>query len=170
MGNKILVVAENYVDFPPHKLFKLPGRFLVQRDNGTFAAVEDQAGVVNKNYGISPVSSDFNLDGYPDLLFSNLDGTVKAFINKGGKSNYIACRFQEKSKYVGTQVQVILNDGSELFDTYVIGEGLSSDQSPMLTFGLDGETEIKAMNIKYPNGEVEIMDNPSINTIHFIGK
>jgi len=26
-GKQDLVVAENYVDFPPHKLFKLPGRF-----------------------------------------------------------------------------------------------------------------------------------------------
>ena len=65
-GRQDLVVAENYVDFPPHKLFKLPGRFLVQRPTGIFSAVEDQAGAINKNYGITPLSSDFNQDGYPD--------------------------------------------------------------------------------------------------------
>jgi len=42
-GRQDLVVAENYVAFPPHKLFRLPGRFLVQRADGTFSAVEDQS-------------------------------------------------------------------------------------------------------------------------------
>ena len=73
-GRQDLVVAENYVDFPPHKLFKLPGRFLLQRPDGTFSAVEEQAKVQNKNFGITPLTSDFNQDGYPDLVFANLSG------------------------------------------------------------------------------------------------
>ena len=43
-GRQDLVVAENYIDFPPQKLFRLPCSFLIQRPDGTFSAVEDQAG------------------------------------------------------------------------------------------------------------------------------
>ena len=75
-GKQDLVVAENYVDFPPHKLFKLPCRFLIQRADGIFSAVEEQAGTVNKNYAITPITSDFNQDGYPDLIYTNLNGPV----------------------------------------------------------------------------------------------
>ena len=51
-GRQDLVVAENYVAFPPHKLFKLPCRFLVQRADNTFAAVEEQAGLSIKTMAL----------------------------------------------------------------------------------------------------------------------
>lgn len=104
-GRQDLVVAENYVAFPPHQLFKLPCRFMVQRPNGTFAAVEEQAGVINKNYAITPLSSDFNQDGYPDLVYTNLNVTSQAFINKCGENHYLSIKFPETSAYAGTADQ-----------------------------------------------------------------
>ncbi len=167
-GRQDLVVAENYVDFPPHKLFKLPGRFLLQRPDGTFAAVEEQAKVVNKNYAITPLSSDLNQDGYPDLIFTNLSGNSQAYINKGGDANYIAFRFPEIAKYAGTKVTVTRNDGSILSDVYVIGEGLVSDQTSTLTFGLGSDIAIKSVVLNLPNGEVKTMSTYTINKINRI--
>jgi hypothetical protein len=165
-GRQDLVVAENYVDFPPHKLFKLPGRFLLQRENGTFAAVEKQANAINMNYAITPLSSDFNQDGYPDLFFANLDGTVKVHINEGGDANYIAVRLPENVKYVGAAVTVTKIDGSTLTDAYVIGEGLASDQTSTLTFGLGADTEITSVNIALPDGTTQAIVNPKVNAVN----
>jgi len=109
-GRQDLVVAENYVDFPPHKLFKLPCRFLIQRPDGTFASVEDQAGVVNPLYAITPLTSDFNQDGYPDLIYINISGPIKAFMNTGGDRHYLGVRFPENSDYSGSLVTVKLKD------------------------------------------------------------
>jgi len=167
-GRPDLVVAENYVDFPPHKLFKLPCRFLIQRPDGTFAAVEEQAGVVNKNYAISPLTSDFNLDGWPDLLYSNLDGPVKAFINNGGQNHYLAFRFPEKAEYVGSSVTVTRANGEILSDVYVIGEGLSSDQTATLTFGLGSDEMVQKAVIRYPNGGIQTIENPKIDQVHTV--
>lgn len=167
-GRQDLVVAENYVDFPPHKLFKLPGRFLVQRSNGTFAAVEDQANVINKNYSITPLSSDFNQDGYPDMLYINLDGPVRAFINTGGDANYLSVRFREIAENAGARIVIIKEDNSILSDTYVIGEGLASDQTSTITFGLGSETSVKSMSIYFADGTSKTMDNPNINMVHRI--
>jgi len=165
-GRQDLVVAENYVDFPPHKLFKLPGRFLVQRPNGTFSAVEDQAGAINKNYGISPLSSDFNADGYPDLAFSNLSGPFRVLLNKGGTANYIAVRLPENAKYVGTTITVTKKDGSTLTDAYIIGEGLGSDQTSTVTFGLGTDTEIESVSLALPDGTTQLMPNPRVNALN----
>ncbi len=167
-GRQDLVVAENYVDFPPHKLFKLPGRFLLQRPDGTFAAVEDQAKVINKNYAITPLSSDLNQDGYPDLIYANLSGNSQAHINKGGDANFIAFRFPETAQYAGTKVTVTKNDGSILSDVYVIGEGLVSDQTATLTFGLGKDTSIKSVNFSLPNGSQLAYSNYKVNQVNRI--
>ncbi len=167
-GRQDLVVAENYVAFPPHKLFKLPCRFLIQRPDETFAAVEEQAGVVNKNYGITPLSSDFNADGYPDLIYINIDGPVRAFINKGGSANYVGVRLPETAEYLGSKVTVTKMDGGQLSDFYIIGEGLASDQTSTLTFGLGSDESIKSITLHLPNGQTRNLSDVSINRVHRI--
>ncbi len=165
-GRQDLVVAENYVDFPPHKLFKLPGRFLVQRPDGTFAAVEDQANAVNKNYAITPLSSDFNQDGYPDMIFANLNGPIKALINKGGDANFLSVRLKENAKNAGARIVLEKSDGSMLSDAYVIGEGLASDQTSTVSFGLGNDSAVKKLSIYFADGTNQVIDNPEINKVH----
>lgn len=165
-GRQDLIVAENYVDFPPHKLFKLPGRFLLQLANGTFAAVEDQAGIVNKNFGITPLTSDFNQDGFPDLVFVNLSGETRAFINQSKDRNYLAVRFPETGAYSGTRVQITFDDGKIMSEHYITGEGLASDQTATLTFGLGAKAAVAKLNIFYPNGKTMEVENPDINQVH----
>ena len=168
-GLQDLVVAENYVDFPPHELFRLPCRFLLQRQNGTFSAVEDQAGVLNKFYAISPLTSDFNQDGYPDLLYINLNGTMRAFINNGGICHYLALRFPENSDYAGAMATLETANGNTLSDAYVIGEGLSCDQTSTLTFGLGiADTVLRSLTIRFPSGTVQTIENPPIDTVLLI--
>ena len=167
-GKQDLVVAENYVDFPPHQLFKLPCRFLLQRADGTFSAVEEQAGTVNKNYAITPITSDFNQDGYPDLIYTNLNGPVKAFINNGGDNHYVAVRFPETSEYAGTAVLATTDTGQRICEVYVIGEGLGSDQTNTLTLGLGAATSVKTLEIMYPSGERKTIENPEIDKVHLL--
>lgn len=167
-GRQDLVVAENYVDFPPHQLFKLPCRFLLQRANGTFAAVEDQAGVVNKNYAITPLTSDFNQDGYPDLIYTNLNGPVKAWINNGGSNHYIAVRFPETSDYVGTRIEVSTSTEQPVVGVYVTGEGLGSDQTNTITLGLGTATSVQSMTITYPSGATKTIAQPEIDKVYLL--
>lgn len=167
-GRQDLVVSENYVAFPPHKLFKLPGRFLLQRPDGTFAGVEDQSNVINKNYGITPLTSDFNQDGYPDLVFTNISGNSQAHINEGGNANYIAFRLPETAMYAGAKITVTKNDDSIISDVYVIGEGLVSDQTSTLTFGLGTDDRVKSINLSLPNGTQRAISNFQMNKLNFI--
>jgi hypothetical protein len=161
-GKQDLVVAENYIAFPPQALFKLPCRFLVQQNDGTFAAVEQQAGVVNKNYAITPLSSDFNNDGYPDLIYSNLNGDVKTFISKKGNNNFVKVQIADKAKYIGAVVTLkIGNDKQTNYN--IIGEGLCSDQSNTIIFGLGNQTKVESLTIKDINGSVTEIKNIKVN-------
>lgn len=162
-GLQELIVAENYVEFPPHKLFKLPGRFLTQKADHTFIATEDKSGVTNKNYAITPLISDFNQDGYQDLVWVNISGPAKAFINKGGTNNYFQLTFAENAENIGAKIEVITTSGKTITEDYIIGEGLVSDQSATLTIGL-GKDSIKSVTIVYIDGTVQHLDNVTINS------
>lgn len=168
-GKQDLVVAENYIAFPPQALFKLPCRFLIQQDNGTFVAVEQQANVVNKNYAITPLSSDFNNDGYPDLIYVNLNGPVKIFMNKGGANSYVKVRLADKANLIGAKITVTTEKGSQTnFNT--IGEGLCSDQSNTLIFGLADAKTIKSITVKDSKGNTQTIENSALNSTVIIAE
>ena len=126
---------------------------MVQNANGEFAAVGKQAGVQNRYYGISPLTADFNQDGYPDVVHVNLKGPQKIFLSKGGSQQHLKIKLPNTVKSIGAKVMVTLDDGSKLHNTFVIGEGLCSDQSHVLTFGLNGQSA-SAITITYLDGEV----------------
>lgn len=158
-GRQDLVVAENYVSFPPHALFPLPCRFLIQLPSGKFASVEEQAGVMNKNFAITPLTGDFNNDGYPDLIYINIDGPVKAYINKGGNAGYVKVRMPETNESLGAKVTLSFSDGTHLSDWNLVGEGLGSDQSNMLHFAVVQHKIPESVTIKYNSNRVQIIKN-----------
>lgn len=149
-----LVVSENYEGWPLHKLavWRLDGRFLLQTADEKFIESGAESGVRNRQYGISPLVSDFNQDGYPDLIHVNLLGPQKVFLSQGGDQGYLKVKLANTVESVGAKVSVSLDDGSTLVQYFIVGEGLCSDQSHVLTFGL-GDRSAKAVNITRLNGE-----------------
>ena len=163
-GRDDLVVSENYISFPTHifKAWRLDGRFMVQNAQGEFAAVGKEAGIRNRYYGISPLTADFNQDGYPDLVHVNLEGPQKVFINNGGNANYLKVKLPNNVTSIGAKVQATLSDGSNIFNTFVVGEGLCSDQSHILNFGL-GQGSVTQLKVTFLNGQVKEFSGPYQN-------
>ncbi|MFD2914124.1 FG-GAP repeat domain-containing protein [Psychroserpens luteus] len=163
-GLQDLMVAENYVDFAPNKLFKLPSRLLIQKEDGTFAPTEEKSGVVNPHYAITSLVSDFNQDGYLDMIWVNIDTPSLAYINKGGTNNYLQVDLGESVNVQGAKVTVT-TPTKTLTDWLVSGEGLASDQTALLQFGLGEETTVSNLKIWLTNDEAINIDNPKINSI-----
>ena len=163
-GLQDLVVAENYIAFPPHKLFKLPCRFLVQKDDHTFVATESESGVVNKNYAITPLMSDFNQDGYLDMIWTNIGSPTLAYLNTGGDNNYIDVKLEDNAKTLGAKVSVTTESGKTLTEDFIVGEGLSSDQSATIHFGL-GKEQAQSITVNYINHEPQTINNPKTNSV-----
>lgn len=155
-GRDDLAVSENYVDLPLHKipLARLPGRFLVQNGNGEFAEVGEQAGIENRLFSISPISADFNQDGYPDLVHVNIASKPKAFISRGGSNNYVKVKLPDTVESIGAVVTVTSASGKKQSRPFILGEGLCSDQSHTLIFGLADDKAV-AIDVSYLNGKRE---------------
>lgn len=158
-GRQDLVVAENYVSFAPHKLFPLPCRFLIQMPSGKFATVEEQAVVVNKNFAITPLTSDFNNDGYSDLVYININGQSKAFINKGGKANYLKIQIPDTNEALGTKLSLYFTDSTSLTNWNMVGEGLSTDQSNILNFAVHLGKIPSLLLVKYNSNRIDSIKN-----------
>ena len=160
-----LVVSENFIGFPPHRFpfMRLPGRFMLQNQNGEFAEVGAAAGIVNKYYSISPITADFNQDGAPDLVHINLKGKPRAFLSQGAINNYLKVKLPDTVASIGAMVTVTLTDGSRLFKPFISGEGLGSDQSHVLIFGL-GEGSASTVEVSYLSGPPAIRRGDFVNT------
>jgi len=162
-GLQDLLVAENYVDLAPNKLFRLPSRMLIQKEDHTFVPTEKKSGVVNPNFGITPLVSDFNNDGYLDFIWTNINSPSLAFINQGGTNNFIKIVLPKNAKTIGAKIE-IATPNKKLFEWLISGEGLASDQTNSIHFGLGTEKEVKTITITLIDGSKIFVENPEINT------
>ena len=155
-GREDLIVSENYVGLPIHKFefLRLPGRVLIQTPSGEFAAVGAEAGVVNPHYSISPLTADFNGDGYPDIVHVNIAGRSRAFLSKGGEHGYLKVKLSPSVESIGAVVKVKLDDDTEITKFYVSGEGLCGDSVRTITIGL-GKKKASSVSVKYIDGSTE---------------
>lgn len=159
-----LIVAENYIDLAPNKLFRLPGRLLLQKKDHTFFPSEKISGVQNPNFGITPLVSDLNNDGNLDLIWTNIGSKSQAFINQGNKNHFIKIHIPKNAKNMGARISVQLHSGKQLTDFLITGEGLASDQSATIHFGLGKENTIDKIEINRIDGSVESLENPSVDS------
>jgi len=155
-GMEDLIVSENYIGLPPHKVpfLRLNGRLLLQKMSGEFAPAETESGVINRAYSISPLTADFNGDGRPDIVHANLNGDSTLFLSNSGKGNYLKVELPHTVSSIGATVSVKLSNGNTLSRPYVSGEGLCSDSSRIITFGL-GDEKAMEINVSYLDGKRE---------------
>lgn len=162
-GLEDLVVADNYIHFLPQSLYRNPGRLLLQKENSTFAPVERFAQVENRQFGISPLVADFNNDGYPDLVQVNLDGPSMAYINLGGNAKFLKVNLGDAPATLGAQVSLSLNTGRRYTKQLITSQGLASDQTHIVTFGLGQQAGVSRLQVRYPSGAVLTVDEPALN-------
>nr|WP_315166374.1 CRTAC1 family protein [uncultured Flavobacterium sp.] len=167
-GLQDLMVAENYIDLAPNKLFRLPSRMLIQKNDNTFVPTETKSGVKNPNYAITPLVSDFNKDGHLDMIWTNIGTPSLAYLNKGNTNHFVQVNLPKNAKNIGAIVTLNLISGKKLTDFQITGEGLASDQTSVLHFGLGNEKSIKNIIIKKIDGSIQTIENPKINEKHTI--
>jgi hypothetical protein len=127
---------------------------------GTFAAAEDAAGLVNRNYEISPLVADFNDDGYLDIVRVNLAGPSRAFLSGGGTNGFLKVRLPDTPASLGAVVEVGLPGGTKISKQFTNGEGLASDQSHELIFGLANAKSIETVTVLYADGRMKRITPP----------
>jgi len=144
-GKPDLLAAQNYVRLPGNPiLYRYPGKLMLNQDGKRFLPAEKKTKAINKAFGITPLISDFNNDGRPDLIWANIDGKSKAYISSGGTGESLRVRMLNQTRFLGAHVQITDSSGLSQVQQVISGEGLGSDQSRMLIFGLGGNRFVNA--------------------------
>ncbi|MEP3232817.1 MAG: VCBS repeat-containing protein [Hyphomicrobiales bacterium] len=163
-GREDLLISQNFISLPLQKLFRLPGRVLLQKDDGTFATAEADMGLVNRTWEITSLIADFNNDGYRDIVKINLNDKQRAFISGGGNANFVKVRLPDTVKSLSAVVQLERGDGVVLTQQFTTGEGLLGDQSHDFIFGMGDVKQVKSLTVSYANGEKVSLPAPEVNT------
>jgi len=169
-GREDMLAAQNYARFPANNLLEhYPGKIL-QNYGDTFRPVEKVAGAENRLFGIAPIVSDFNGDGWPDLVWANLDGQSLAYINKGGDRNWVKVNLPNKATSLNARVTVKTSSGLSQTKQLITSQGLGSDQGRDLIFGLSDAVEISSITAEFQDGRTKTINGPDINTVITIGE
>jgi len=86
------------------------------------------------------------------------------FLSNGGSASHLKIKLPNTVKSIGAKVVVTLDDGRRLHGTFIVGEGLCSDQSHILNFGL-GSQQATAISVTYLDGQVINRDGSFANQL-----
>lgn len=106
---------------------------------------------------------DFNNDGFLDVAN---DGNV--WMNNGNSNNYVKVGLQGvQSNWngIGAKVKIYGDWGMQVREVRS-GQGFSHMNSLVVHFGLGTASTIDAIQIEWPSGIVDLIENPDINTQH----
>ena len=138
---------------------------LYQNRQGRFVEVGGQAG---PGWQLEQVSrggavGDYDNDGDPDLLVTNLNGRPALLRNDGGNThNWLGLKLvgvQSNKDAIGTRVRVWAGD---LVQTKEVqrGYGFQSQHDERLLFGLGRATRVDQVEIRWPSGLKQVIRNP----------
>lgn len=164
-GHEDMLAAQNYARFPANSLLQhYPGKIL-QNYGDKFQPVEKAAGAENTLFGIAPVVSDFNGDGWPDLVWANLDGESLAYMNKGGDRNWIKVRLPNTARSLNARVTVTASNGLTQTKQLLTSQGLGSDQGRDLIFGLGDAESVTSVTVAFQNGVTRNFNAPKVGSL-----
>lgn len=165
-GREDIMIAQNYARFPGVEYLEpLPGRMLKNYSDGIFRPIEEASNGGDPQFGISPIVADLNGDMWPDLVWSNLVGKARGLINNGaGSKRSIKVRMPNNVASLGAVVTIERSDGVTLTQHIYTSEGLSSDQTRNLFFGLGETAIVERMTIAYSSGEEVVYEGVDINS------
>ncbi len=158
-----LIISENYVQLPYNHLIFLPGRTLYQAENGKFTNKEKQSNTVNKAFEIASLATDFNNDGALDMVRANVQGQSKVQISNGHGNNWLKLELPNTVRSLGAVATAHLASGKTLTKHFITSEGLCSDSTHLLFFGLGQNETVNSIDIQYLTGPVQTLSNPAIN-------
>jgi hypothetical protein len=158
-GRSDVLVAQNYVRLSLNPIMRrYQGKLLLQQADGSFASAP---GVENQAFGQTPVVGDFNGDGRPDIVWANINGPARAFLNQGPTGNAISVRLPNTVASINARIEVRVG-ARRLFGQVIANQGIGSDQSRTQIFGLGSDIAADTVTITLQDGRVqEFQDVPA---------
>ena len=159
-----LLVAQNYIKWPLHKIAPLSGKALLQLDASEglkFYSVPG-LGLDNDFFAQSPLIADLDGDGRPDVIWLNMDGPLRAMINQSN-ANFLTLELPDNAQTLGAKVILHFEDGTTLNRQVVASTGLMTDLSTDITFGLGSRDDVVKLEVTTLAGQHYLIERPALN-------
>ncbi len=164
-GQRDLLVAQNYIKWPLHKLRPLDGKAVLRLADvpeGVAYYQVDGLGLENPYFGQSPIIADLDADGRADVLWLNMDGPLTAFLNRSS-GNFLSVEVPDTASAMGAAVTLLFADGTADRRYVVASTGLMTDPTPNVHFGFGDRRDVTAVEVRYRNGARHRMALDGIN-------
>ncbi|MBK8226968.1 MAG: VCBS repeat-containing protein [Flavobacteriales bacterium] len=146
-------------DFNNDGWIDIMGGGAIHYNNGDWTFGHDVAAPANHCIG------DFNSDGFLDV-----GRTSGYYRNEGNGNNWIVVKPQgtiSNRDAIGARVTITSALGTQIRDIKS-GDGFRYMSFIGAHFGLGEDTQVDQVSIRWPNGDIEIIKNPAINTTHTV--
>jgi hypothetical protein len=155
MGNKSCSGNE------PSRLFRNDGF------NG-FTDIATEAGVDDRRDGRGIAVADYDNDGDLDMFVANQGSAPVFYRNEiGNRSNWLQLELtgtESNRDAVGAWIELRVDD-ILMVRQVVAGNGFASQSSRRAHFGLDQRQKVDRIEIRWPSGKTQALDNPGINQL-----
>ncbi len=133
-----------------------------------------------KNWGFNEPSfsqgaayGDLDNDGDLDLVINNLEDQAFVYRNNTPKSNgFVQISLTDNgssTKAMHSKIKLFHGGQVQLLE-YSFVRGYLSQMQPIAHFGIGTTSMVDKLEIHWPDGTLSVMENPTINTHHFLDK
>jgi hypothetical protein len=109
---------------------------------------------------------DINNDGQTDVVLAQTDGPPVILRNNGTKNHWLGLALvgpKGNRQALGARIVVIDSAGGrQVFDVTTAGSYLSSND-PRVVAGLGTKTGVRSVEVRWPDGRTQTIDNPRID-------
>lgn len=154
-GKADLVVSENYIKLPQHKLKPHPGRVFLQDASGMLRDFQTTLGAGNPYFSLSSLLSDWNEDGILDIAWVNIDGKSRVYMSSVASVHALGkVTMPLHQQYFGSHWRVEWDDNTNEEWNFDPTEGMGSTQSNKVYFLL-GNKELRKLTVTFSDGKQE---------------
>jgi enediyne biosynthesis protein E4 len=145
----------------------LPNSVFRNRGDGHFEDASKTAGedfqLAGQYRGVA--FADFDNDGRIDAVVANVNGAARLFHNvTANTGHWLALKLVGKRSNrdgIGSKVTITLPDGRKLYNHCTTSVGYASSSEPLVRFGLGKQNTIKMIEIQWPSGQMQRLQDIS---------
>lgn len=177
----IIADSKNWPPMEDKSLSGYQKSCLFVQSSGRFHDVAESAGITDDYDGRGVAVADFNNDGAADFFVSNQGQPALLYINQlyrtcraGGCPHWIGFTLHgngttSNRDAIGARVVVETASGTQMAEVSR-GNGFASQSDPRVRFGLGTTTDVKQVHIFWPDGRVQELSNPQLDSYHEIAE
>jgi hypothetical protein len=164
-------VMDNISIQNPARRYPEPNTIFRNLGNGRFEDVSASAGpdfqVEAAHRGVA--FGDLDNDGRVDMVVSVLNGPAELFHNITDNNNHwILLKLvgtKSNRMAIGAQIKITAEDGKKQWNEVTTAVGYASSSDPRVHFGLGKNDKIKEIEIRWPSGIKQILNDVAVDRI-----